>query len=314
MNARKLAPRAVARLDLYSDVAQRTSSLVIRRYSTSFGLASRLLGREERRAVESVYALVRIADEIVDGGAEEAGLDTGAAGRLLNDLERDTERAIEEGYSANLVVHAFARTADAAGFGIELTEPFFASMRMDLSATEHDAESFRRYVYGSAEVVGLMCLRIFVTHASSDAGREYTDSELATLEGGARALGSAFQKVNFLRDLRADLESLGRSYFPGLDVANLTDIQKNALLDDIDAELELAARTLSLLPRSSRRAVALAHRLFSELSRRIRATPASELVRTRVRVPDPVKLRIAIAAATRGATQRSAIQEPERRA
>ncbi len=295
MNARKLAA-AVARLDLYTDVAEQTASLVIRRYSTSFGMASRLLGPAVRQPVENVYALVRVADEIVDGGADEAGLDATVAARLLNDLERDTERAIDEGYSANLVVHAFARTARAAAFGTELTEPFFASMRRDLSATEHDDESFRRYVYGSAEVVGLMCLRIFVSDVGRDAGREYSDAELATLEAGARALGSAFQKVNFLRDLRADLESLGRSYFPGLDVANLTDIQKLALLDDIDAELALAARTLPLLPRSSRRAVALAHGLFAELSRRIRATPASELIRTRIRVPDPVKLRIALTA------------------
>lgn len=285
-------------LDLYSDVAEQTASLVIRRYSTSFGMASRLLGLAVRQPVENVYALVRVADEIVDGGAADAGLDAVVAARLLDDLERDTGQAIAEGYSANLIVHAFAGTARAAGFGAELTEPFFASMRMDLSATEHDDESFQRYVYGSAEVVGLMCLRIFL----GDADRAYTDSELASLDRGARALGSAFQKVNFLRDLRADLETLGRSYFPGLDLATLSDIQKDALLDDIDAELALAASTLPLLPRSSGRAVALAHGLFSELSRRIRATPASALVSTRVRVPDPVKLRIAIAAATRGRT------------
>ena len=301
MNARKLAPAAVARLDLYTDVAEQTASLVIRRYSTSFGMASKLLGPAVRQGVENVYALVRVADEIVDGGADEAGLDAVAAARLLNDLERDTERALEDGYSANLVVHAFARTARAAGFGAELTEPFFASMRMDLSKTEHDAESFRRYVYGSAEVVGLMCLRIFVGHPARDTGREYSHDELATLEAGARALGSAFQKINFLRDLGSDLESLGRSYFPGVDVANLTDIQKHALLDGIDVELELAASSLPLLPRSSRRAVALAHGLFAELSRRIRATPASALVGTRVRVPDLVKLRIAITA--RGRTE-----------
>jgi phytoene synthase len=290
-------------LDQYNDVAERAASLVIRRYSTSFGMASRLLGDAVRQPVENVYALVRVADEIVDGGADEAGLDAMVAARLLDDLERDTERALEEGYSANLVVHAFARTARAAGFGSELTAPFFASMRMDLSATEHDEESFRRYVYGSAEVVGLMCLRIFVGDAGRERGRVYTDDDLASLEAGARALGSAFQKVNFLRDLRADHEALGRSYFPGIDVATLTESQKNALLDDIDAELALAGRSLSFLPRSSRRAVALAQGLFTELSRRIRATPASVLARTRVRVPDPVKLRIAIAAATRRPTQ-----------
>ncbi len=292
--------RATTALERYGHVAEEAASLVIRRYSTSFGMASRLLGAGVRQPVENVYALVRVADEIVDGGAVEAGLDTVAAARLLDALERDTEQAIAEGYSANLVVHAFARTARAAGFGSELTGPFFASMRMDLGAAEHDDESFRRYVYGSAEVVGLMCLRIFLSDAGTDDRREHTGEEHARLEAGARALGSAFQKVNFLRDLRDDHETLGRSYFPGLDVLTLTDVQKDALLDDIDAELALASGTLPLLPRSSRHAVALAHGLFAELSRRIRATPASELVRTRVRVPDPVKLRIAVGATMRG--------------
>lgn len=284
----------VARLTLYSEVAEQAASLVIRRYSTSFGMASRLLGRAVRQPVENIYALVRVADEIVDGGADEAGVERQVAARLLNELERDVERSIEEGYSANLIVHAFARTARAAGFGAELTEPFFASMRMDLSQTEHDEQSFRDYVYGSAEVVGLMCLRVFVT----DAPRAYSDDELATLEAGARALGAAFQKVNFLRDLRADVESLGRSYFPGIDVATLTEAQKLELVDDIDSDLAAAAATLPLLPASSRRAVALAHGLFAELNRRIRRTPASTLITTRVRVPDPVKLRIAAVAAT----------------
>jgi phytoene/squalene synthetase len=162
---------------------------------------------------------------------------------------------------------------------------------MDLSQTVHDDESFRRYVYGSAEVVGLMCLRVFT------AGREYPPEQLATLEHGARALGAAFQKVNFLRDLQADVATLGRSYFPGIDVAHLTDADKLALVDDIDADLAAAAATLPLLPPGSRRAVALAHGLFAELNRRIRNTPADVLVATRVRVPDPVKLRIAATAA-----------------
>jgi phytoene/squalene synthetase len=137
-----------------------------------------------------------------------------------------------------------------------------------------------------------MCLRVFVR----DTDRVYSEPELATLETGARALGSAFQKVNFLRDLAADLSALGRSYFPGIDAAAITEAQKNELLDDIDRELALAAATVPLLPSSSRRAVATAQRLFSELSRRLRATPAASLLTTRVRVPDPVKLRIALGA------------------
>ena len=281
---------------LYDRLADQTASLVIRRYSTSFGMASRLLGADIRQSVANIYALVRVADEIVDGGAEDAGLDRKQAERMLDAYEAETERALVEGYSADLVVHAFARTAREAGFGADLTKPFFASMRADLSQTEHDAESFAAYVYGSAEVVGLMCLRVFV----HDAPRPYTAAELDTLETGARALGAAFQKVNFLRDLAADHDKLGRSYFPGIDVTRLTEDEKTTLLDDIDADLARAAATLPLLPRSSRRAVALAQRLFAELSRRLRRTPASALLHTRVRVPDPVKLRIALGAATLG--------------
>jgi phytoene/squalene synthetase len=280
------------RLALYGAVAEETASLVIRRYSTSFGLAARLLGPSVRQPVQNIYALVRVADEVVDGGADEAGLDPAVAARLLDELENETERAMQEGYSSNLVVHAFAGTARAAGFGPELTRPFFASMRMDLSATEHDRSSFEAYIYGSAEVVGLMCLCVFVR----DTDRAYTDAEVATLETGARALGSAFQKVNFLRDLAADLTALGRSYFPGIDPSTLTDAQKNALLDDIDAELATAGTSIPLLPTSSRRAVATAQRLFAELSRRLRSVPAASLLTTRVRVPDPAKLRIAVGA------------------
>lgn len=280
------------RLGLYSRVADETASRVIARYSTSFGMASRLLGAGVRQPVENVYALVRVADEIVDGGAEQAGLDTVAAARLLNELERETERAIEEGYSANLVVHAFARTARWAGFGAELTAPFFESMRMDLSMTRHDEETFARYVYGSAEVVGLMCVRVFLADDPRDRG----ERELAELDAGARALGSAFQKVNFLRDLHADVEALGRSYFPGLDPRSFDEEDKVRLLDDIAAELATARRSVPHLPANGRRGVLLALLLFAELSRRLRATPAAELLVRRVRVPDAAKLRLALAA------------------
>ena len=276
------------RLALYDRVAEETASIVIRRYSTSFGLASRLLGPGVRQHVENIYALVRVADEIVDGGAEEAGVDTIGAGRALNELERETENAMDTGFSSNLVVHAFALTARETSFGAELTAPFFESMRMDLSAKQHDQASFERYVYGSAEVVGLMCLRAFVLGEKVD--------DLPRLETGARALGAAFQKVNFLRDLAADFETLGRSYFPNVNVETYTEEEKVRLLDDIDSDLAVSAAVLPDLPASSRRAVALAQSLFAELSRRLRKTPASELVRSRVRVPNPVKARLALAA------------------
>jgi phytoene/squalene synthetase len=273
----------------YDEVARETASIVIRRYSTSFGLASRLLGPDVRQHVENIYALVRVADEVVDGGAD---IDEKAARRALDDLERETDDAVATGFSTNLVVHAFALTARETGFGRELTAPFFESMRMDLQQKVHDRSSFERYVYGSAEVVGLMCLRAFL--------REAPVGEYERLAPGARALGAAFQKVNFLRDLAADYEALGRSYFPGVDVATFDEATKVRLLDDIDADLAVSAAVVPELPRSSRRAVALAQSLFAELSRRLRATPADQLVRARVRVPDPVKARLAIAAALGG--------------
>lgn len=276
--------------NLYDSVAQETANLVIRRYSTSFGLASRLLSPAIRRHVENIYALVRVADEIVDGGATGAGLDSIAAARVLDDFERDTEAALESGYSSNLVIHAFALSARANGFGTELTHPFFESMRMDLKKTEHDAESFDTYVYGSAEVVGLMCLATFLH------GIEVSESELARFAHGARRLGAAFQKVNFLRDLSADFENLGRSYFPGVSVESFTESDKMRLLDDIDADLRESGAIVALLPATSRRAVALAQGLFAELAVRLRATPADRLVSTRVRVPNAVKLRIAAGA------------------
>jgi 15-cis-phytoene synthase len=275
------------RLSLYDRAADEVAGVVIRRYSTSFGLASRLLAPSIRQHVENIYALVRVADEIVDGRVAEAGLDIAAVGRYLDELEADTNQAMLNGYSTNLVVHAFARTAREVGFGRELTEPFFHSMRMDLTDTEHDSSSFALYVYGSAEVVGLMCLAAFMQEAP------VSGEQNERMVRGARALGAAFQKVNFLRDLSADFETLGRSYFPGVRVESFTEEEKHRLLDDIDDDLRMSASVLPDLPASSRRAVALAQGLFAELAARLRRTPASELVRARVRVPDPVKVRIA---------------------
>jgi phytoene synthase len=280
----------VTRRALYDRVAEETASVVIRRYSTSFGLAARLLGPGVRQHVENIYALVRVADEIVDGAAVESGLDAVGAARALNELERETEAAMADGFSSNLVVHAFALTARETGFGSEYTAPFFESMRTDLTASEHDQESFDRYVYGSAEVVGLMCLRAFLLE------RRLSDAEDERFVAGARALGAAFQKVNFLRDLAADFETLGRSYFPGVSVDSFTEEDKIRLLDDIDDDLRMSATVIPDLPASSRKAVALAQGLFAELSVRLRATPADRLRTTRIRVPNPVKLRIAAGA------------------
>ncbi|MCU1478149.1 MAG: phytoene synthase [Subtercola sp.] len=276
---------------LYDGVAAETASIVIHRYSTSFSLAARLLGRDVRQHVENIYALVRLADEVVDGVAASAELGPDEIARLLDGLEHDTLEAIAVGFSTNLMVHAFALTAREVSFGPELVEPFFASMRADLTEVEHTTESFSRYVYGSAEVVGLMCLTVFLH------GHIVTDARRATLVDGACHLGAAFQKINFLRDLSADFAGLGRSYFPGVNVTTFSEAAKSGILDDIDTDLRIARAALGELPSSSRRAVALALGLFAELTVRLRATPAAVLAETRIRVPNTVKLRIAASAA-----------------
>lgn len=279
----------------YSRCAQHAAGLVIREYSTSFGWASRLLGPRVRERVASIYALVRVADEIVDGPASQAGLPVTAQRELLDGLEAETCHACQAGYSANLVVHAFAQAARAAGIGPELTGPFFASMRRDLDPAPLDAQGLRVYIHGSAEVVGLMCLRVFLI------GRETAPESRAVLEEGAARLGAAFQKVNFLRDIGADWNTLGRNYFPGAVAGRLSEVEKSRLLDDIDADLAAAAAAIPALPSDCRRAVAAAHGLFASLSRRLRATPADQLSAGRVSVPTAGKAGVILSAALRGA-------------
>jgi phytoene/squalene synthetase len=278
--------------DAYDAVAEASAALVIRRYSSSFGLASRLLAEPVRTRVRNIYALVRVADEIAD--APRPGAGPQFQRQLLDALEAETDAACVSGHSANLVVHAFARTAARCEIGPDLTGPFFDSMRTDLVRFEHDQRSFERYVFGSAEVVGLMCLRAFVAD-EPDAPTTY--AELST---GARRLGAAFQKLNFLRDLADDQHRLGRRYFPGIEVAGLTDRQRDDLLDDIDADLLAASAVIRQLPDGSRRAVQLAHALFAELSLRLRSEPAEVIRSARVRVSAPAKARVVARCLIRG--------------
>ena len=268
-------------LALYSRTADDAAAAVIRRYSTSFGLAARLLGPRPRPHVRNVYALVRVADEIVDGPARDAGLTAAQERSALDGLEAAVMDAISTGFSANLVVHAFARTARECGIGADLIAPFFASMRTDLDTSAHDGASHDAYVYGSAEVVGLMCLRVFV-----NAGMSAPAEPSADLVDGARRLGAAFQDVNFLRDLADDAGRLGRDYLSGA----ADDDRRTTVLDRIDADLAAAAAVIPVLPPDCRAAVTAAHDLFAELSRRLRHAPADA---PRVRVPDPVKAALA---------------------
>jgi 15-cis-phytoene synthase len=277
-------PVVTSPADQYDALADESARLVIRRYSTSFGLASRFLDEPVRTHVRNVYALVRVADELVD--APRPGADDDERRALLDALETETLVAMGRGHSANLVVHAFARTAAECDIEAALLTPFFDSMRTDLVRAEHDRASFDAYVYGSAEVVGLMCLRAFV------AGQPEPAASYAALAPGARRLGAAFQKLNFLRDLAADHRELGRRYFPGIDPDHPTDAQRRSVLDDIDADLRAAAAAIEQLPSSSRNAVRLAHALFVELSAKLRTAPVELIGAERVRVSGYVKARV----------------------
>jgi 15-cis-phytoene synthase len=281
---------------LYERVAGGAAGLVIRTYSSSFGLSSRLLHQPVRDHVRNVYALVRLADEVVDGSLARERPDRAA--ELLDDLEAETLRTLTDGYSTNLVVHAFTTTARSCGIEPELLTPFFASMRTDLSVTTHDRASFEEYVYGSAEVVGLMCLRVFLAGLDAPTQQARYDE----LAAGARRLGSAFQKVNFLRDLAADHQERGRSYFPDLDPTRLSEQDKHRLLDDIDTDLLVAAEAVHGLPDNCRSAVAVAQAVFAELSARLRATPAEEILSRRIRLSSAAKVRVALGALVRERT------------
>jgi phytoene/squalene synthetase len=272
----------------YTRAAEAACNQVIAQYSTSFGWATKLLSRSVRQPVRNIYALVRVADEIVDGAAAQARL---AGGKIdpaaaLDHYEESVYQALTDAFATDLVIHAFAATARDCGFGRDLIEPFFASMRADLTETVHDSESLAKYIYGSAEVVGLMCLAAFIRHG----GLDYSREEKLRLADGAKALGSAFQKVNFLRDLAADFNTLGRSYFPGITATNFTDADRDRLVAEISEELEIAANELPNLPPACSRAVAAALMLFSELNHKISQTPAARLTTTRIRVGNARKL------------------------
>ncbi len=298
---------ALAPLMRYGRASEAAAGQIIDAYSTSFGTATKLLGPRHRAHVRTIYALVRVADELVDGATAEAGMTADEQHRALDALEAETNWATETGYSSNPIVHAFANTARVSGIDAQLTEPFFASMRTDLDAAPAPSgrpqlvfgdAAHDDYVYGSAEVVGLMCLRVFLRDEARSA------SELQALEHGARRLGAAFQNVNFLRDLGDDTQRLGRSYLSAEGV--LDEPAKQRWVEEIRLQLDDARAALPLLPRDARAAVGAALRLFNDLTARIAKTPVAQLYETRVSVPTARKAwLIAAAAATAGSGRAS---------
>ncbi|OEX93178.1 phytoene synthase [Corynebacterium sp. BCW_4722] len=272
---------ALARFDAMAD---RAAAQVIEEYSTSFSFAARLLAPGVRRDIRNLYAMVRIADELVDGAASHAHEDPEAH---LAAYEEQVLHAPFHRLHTDPVLHAYAQTYRRCGFEQRYIEAFFRSMRRDLSDAPHDKASFDEYVYGSAEVVGLLCLAVFLR------GEEPAPQDRETMEAGARALGAAFQKVNFLRDLGEDAAKLGRAYFPQLAGATpeaLTEALKRELVADIREDLDRAREAIPLLPTSARTGVAAAEALFRELTERIDATPAEDLTMVRVRVRNGKKV------------------------
>lgn len=281
------SPDYLARYDRMCDAA---SAQVIAAYSTSFSLAARLLAPAERRDIRNLYAMVRVADEIVDGTAAAAGADPAP---LLDAYERAVLDAPRTRFHTDPVLHAYAATARRCGFDPDHVCAFFASMRRDVAQTRYTDSEFTEYVYGSAEVIGLMCLSVFL------AGRDVGAAERARMEAGARSLGSAFQKINFLRDLGEDRDELGRSYFPGVSGRTLDDATKDDLITTIRAELDHARAAIPLLPRSARAGVAAAEALFHELTDMVDATAAADLAAARISMPAHRKAAITARAAAR---------------
>lgn len=275
---------------MYAALAERVSATVIGRYSTSFSLATRLLPDGVREDVRNLYAVVRIADEIVDGAA--AGHADPRA--VLDAYEAQVLAAPEIGFHTDLVLHAWAATSVRCRIDPAHMRDFFASMRSDIVRDVHDEESLARYIHGSAEVIGLMCLDIFLAHTDP-----VSAAQRAWLAEGAAALGAAFQKVNFLRDLGDDRDELGRCYLPELQDGPLTAEIRDRVLDEVDAGIAAGRLRVPSLPAGCRVGVAAAAALYEELSARLRRTPPHQLRHARVRVPAPVKVALTVREITR---------------
>lgn len=269
-------------MNLFTIVSFRISRLITRTYSTSFSMAARMFDKETREAIYSIYGFVRIADEIVDT------LHNFDKKYLLNKLEQDYYDSFKQGISLNPVLNSFQHTVKKYGIPDEHINSFLTSMKYDLVKDHYITKpEMADYVYGSADVVGLMCLRIFC--------RE--DNALyQQLEIPAMKLGSAFQKVNFLRDLKVDIEELGRRYFPELIKDHLDENIKTVLVKDIENDFRTALPGIKILPGQSRLAVIVAYLYYRILLKKIADTPADTILNSRIRVSNARKFFLIIRA------------------
>lgn len=263
-------------LQLYNSLSFDISKLVTKAYSTSFSRSVSFLDREIRDAIYSIYGFVRLADEIVDTFHDfDKHL-------LIKEFEDDFYRSLQDGISLNPVLNSFRLTVKKYGIDDSLIQAFLKSMKLDLQKLEHSTkEETDEYIYGSAEVVGLMCLKVFVN------GDEAMYHEL---ENPARKLGSAFQKVNFLRDLKNDTQDLKRQYFHNLAGKDFTEQVKTEIINDIEEDFSSSVGGMKKLPGNARLGVLIAYYYYLSLLRKIRRTPADGLLQKRIRINDSVKL------------------------
>jgi len=253
------------------------SELTTKRYSTSFSLGISFLDKAIRKPIYNIYGFVRFADEIVDSFH---GFDKQV---LLNDFRKDTYKAIEQGVSLNPILNSFQWAVNTYNIPRDLIDTFLDSMEMDLNKQFYDQSQYEKYILGSAEVVGLMCLKIFV----------YGDQdEYERLKPLAMKLGSAFQKINFLRDLKADYQDLGRTYFPGIDLNEFNAFVKKEIERDIEVDFAQGYEGIKQLPKSSRFGVYMAYVYYYKLFTKIKSIDAQVILSERVRIPNNKKYRL----------------------
>ncbi|GFZ88523.1 phytoene synthase [Aquaticitalea lipolytica] len=263
---------------LFDTVSHQCSKTVTKSYSTSFSLATKMLSNSIRQDIYNIYGFVRFADEIVDS-FHDYDKET-----LFNNFENDLKLALNQKISLNPILNSFQETYHKYGIEKHLVDSFMDSMRLDLhKSTYLSAEEYKAYIYGSADVVGLMCLKVFV---KGDVVK------YESLKDSAMSLGSAFQKVNFLRDLKADYEDLSRTYFPNTDLSKLDEASKQEIIADIENDFSKGLQGIKQLPLEAKFGVFMAYRYYNQLLKKLKKTPALEIKSTRIRVPNYKKIEL----------------------
>lgn len=271
-------------MSLYNKTCQECSQLITNRYSTSFSLGIKVFDKRFRSPIYAIYGFVRFADEIVDTFHDFPKAE------LLQRFREDTYRAIEEGISLNPVLQSFQEVVHAYQIERELIDAFLDSMEMDLFFDRYEDSLYKQYIYGSAEVVGLMCLRVFC---------EGNNEMYESLKAPARSLGSAFQKINFLRDMKSDFDERGRVYFPGIDFTHFNNEEKLTIEADIKQDFDDAYKGIVRLPKGARFGVYLAYVYYINLFQKIKKSTAKRVQQERIRVNDRKKIYLLFQSALR---------------